>query len=168
MPCSLGDVETGARFIRWLHQCSRCGWVDPVLLDAWAEQAYKEQLDKQSQRIAMAIVGEPFTFVRSTEADVTIEEALGQALGAASMCWEHPEAAGEFNTERATRIYAQMMAFLGEKMQPLKVEPARFCVDCNHQHFLHRDGALGVGASCIGKGPGYACPCTRTCQEVAG
>jgi len=34
----------------------------------------------------------------------TVEEIVGQAVGAASMCWTKPEGAGEFDSERASKI----------------------------------------------------------------
>jgi hypothetical protein len=114
-PCAMLSVETGASLVSRINQCTRCGWVDPVYLDAYAELGYKRRLNKIEQRTAMAISGEPFTFVRSSEADVTLDEALGQALGAASMCWEHPEKAGTFNDQRAKRIFEQLKALLQEK-----------------------------------------------------
>ena len=38
-----------------------------------------------------------------------VREAVGNALGAASMCWEHPEAAGEFLSDRAVQILEELM-----------------------------------------------------------
>jgi hypothetical protein len=114
-PCSILSIETGAQLVSRINQCSRCGWVDPVYLDAYAELGYKRRLNKIEQRTAMAISGEPFTFVRSSESDVTLDEALGQALGAASMCWERPEDAGTFDMARAKQIFEQLKKLLVEK-----------------------------------------------------
>jgi hypothetical protein len=35
---------------------------------------------------------------------VDIEQFIGEAVGAASMCWSNPEGAGVFDSERAARI----------------------------------------------------------------
>lgn len=115
--CSMGIVETGSGIIKTVEQCSRCGWIDPASLDRAAEDWYKRRQagSGAEMRTAMAISGEPFTFVRSSEADITLDEAIGQALGAASMCWEHPERAGTFNSSRAARIYTQLRLLLQEK-----------------------------------------------------
>lgn len=113
--CSMGLVATGALLVSQMEQCSRCGWVDPASLDRYAEVGYKRSLSKIEQRTAMAISGEPFTFVRSSTEDITLDEALGQALGAASMCWERPEDAGTFDGSRAKRIFEQLKLLLQEK-----------------------------------------------------
>jgi hypothetical protein len=43
---------------------------------------------------------------------VGIEEFIGQAIGAASMCWEKPEGAGEFDSTRAAQIVEEIMDHL--------------------------------------------------------
>jgi hypothetical protein len=48
--------------------------------------------------------------------DTSIREAVFQALGAASTCWEHPEGAGAFDRERVGRIGDELMAFLRQKL----------------------------------------------------
>lgn len=115
IPCSMIELRTGSEKIKFVLQCSRCGYLDPGKLDEWADLATKRSLTASQMRTAMAISGEPFTFVRGSDADITLAEAVGQALGAASMCWEHPEAAGEFNSARAERIYKALMAIIAEK-----------------------------------------------------
>ena len=115
VPCSMMEVRTGSERIRVALQCTRCGYLDPATLDRWAENAVKESLTASQARTALAIDGEPFTFVRSSEEDVSLEEALGQALGAASMCWSDIEAAGEFNSSRAKRIFQQLYKFVRER-----------------------------------------------------
>lgn len=114
-PCAISLVPTGSKLVATIEQCTRCGWVDPASLDRAAEIGYKRSLTKIEQRTAMAISGEPFTFVRSSDEDITLDEALGQALGAASMCWERPEDAGTFNSVRAKRIFEQLKLLLQEK-----------------------------------------------------
>lgn len=121
LKCSVLSVETGAQLVSRINQCSRCGWVDPVYLDAYAELGYKRRLNKIEQRTAMAISGEPFTFVRSSEEDITIDEALGQALGAASMCWDPEPYGSVFNSARAKRIFEQLKKLLQEKARADRV-----------------------------------------------
>ena len=48
--------------------------------------------------------------------DKPIHEAIGEAIGAASVCWEHPEGAGVFNVERATEIADELEALLRAKL----------------------------------------------------
>jgi hypothetical protein len=121
--CSMMAIRTGSEIIQVIEQCTRCGWTDPASLDRWAELWYKRRLDKMEQRIALATSGEPFTFVRGSDQDITLNEALGQALGAASMCWQYPERAGEFQSERAARIYGAIRAFIDEVYPERQPEP---------------------------------------------
>lgn len=115
IPCSMITIRTGSDKIKFVEQCSRCGYLNPQVLDNWADDAAKRSLNASQMRTAMAISGEPFTFVRSSDADITLSEAIGQALGAASMCWEHPEGAGTFDSERAGRIFAELYKLIQEK-----------------------------------------------------
>jgi hypothetical protein len=112
------EIRTRSETIKFVMQCTRCGYIDPAGLDRWAEDAAKRSLSASATRTAMAISGEPFTFVRGSDADITLREALGQALGAASTCWEHPEQAGVFNSTRAKRIYEQLYLLIQEKTKP--------------------------------------------------
>jgi hypothetical protein len=38
-----------------------------------------------------------------------IEEFIGEAIGAASTCWEKPEGAGVFNNQRASQIVEEIL-----------------------------------------------------------
>jgi hypothetical protein len=44
--------------------------------------------------------------------DEDSEMAIGLAVGAASVCWEYPERAGVFDSERADRIVTELVAHL--------------------------------------------------------
>lgn len=44
----------------------------------------------------------------------TLAEAVGQALGTASMCWEDPAGAGVFDSSACTRVYDGLMAYLSD------------------------------------------------------
>lgn len=48
--------------------------------------------------------------------DTPVHEAVGQALGAASMCWEHVEKAGVFNSVQAILVHEALMEFLKMKL----------------------------------------------------
>lgn len=45
-------------------------------------------------------------------AETPIEQLIGEAVGAASMCWEYPELAGVFQSDRASAIVSEVMAIL--------------------------------------------------------
>jgi hypothetical protein len=47
---------------------------------------------------------------------LTIQEAVFQAIGAASVCWEHPEKAGVFDSDRAKDIGNGLLDRLGLPM----------------------------------------------------
>lgn len=49
-----------------------------------------------------------FTFQVSEGEELTLESAIHQALGAASVCWSTPEGAGVFDSERAAVIGATL------------------------------------------------------------
>ncbi len=51
--------------------------------------------------------------------ETPLDEVVFQALGAASMCWEFPEKAGVFNSDRAKEIGDEVMAYFKEKDGPL-------------------------------------------------
>lgn len=42
----------------------------------------------------------------------TLDEAVGQALGTASMCWENVAGAGEFDSTAAVEVFHGLMAYL--------------------------------------------------------
>lgn len=43
----------------------------------------------------------------------TVEELIGTAIGAGSMCWEHPGGAGVFDSDRASLIVEEVVTKLG-------------------------------------------------------
>lgn len=53
-----------------------------------------------------------FEFVEVNGVPFTREEAVFQALGAASMCWQYPEKAGIFDSTRAQEIGNKLLAVL--------------------------------------------------------
>ena len=86
VPCSMMRIRTGSEIVKFVEQCTRCGYLDPASLDRAAEDWYKRRQagEGSAMRTSLAISGDPFTFVRSSKADITLDEALGQALGAAA------------------------------------------------------------------------------------
>lgn len=93
-----------SKFIRFVDRCDFCGWIDGAALDRWAESAFKEQLTKRAQNIAVAAETEPFAFVQREGEGLSIEEICFQALGSASMCWIGGTGSAEFDSLRAKAI----------------------------------------------------------------
>lgn len=48
------------------------------------------------------------------EGPISLSEAVGQALGSASVCWENPAGAGTFDSTRCGEIYEWLMAYLSD------------------------------------------------------
>lgn len=52
-----------------------------------------------------------------------------EAVGTASMCWEHPERAGEFDGKQANRVADNLLAVIGRQVQAVPVnEPAKVII----------------------------------------
>lgn len=66
----------------------------------------------------MSSTATAFTFQFQEGEVPTIETAVFQALGAASTCWDTPEGAGVFHSERAKEIGEALLAFIAER-QPM-------------------------------------------------
>jgi hypothetical protein len=49
------------------------------------------------------------------ELDTPIHEAVGQAIGGASMCWTNPGGAGEFRSETASQIVDELLDLIYQK-----------------------------------------------------
>jgi hypothetical protein len=113
IPCAMGPVDIGSEIIKTIDQCSRCGWVDPASLDRWAEDWYKRRMDMVMSRTALAAVGEPFTFVRGSERDITLDEGLAQAMAAATAMGQ-----GQVTIERTQQIFKELRALIDEKRPP--------------------------------------------------
>lgn len=98
------SIKTGATLVRFVERCTVCGWIDAASLDWWAEDAIKQSLSARAARMAVAAEALPFSFVQSSGEDLTLEEVLFQALGAASMCWVGGTGGLEFDSVRAKEI----------------------------------------------------------------
>lgn len=48
--------------------------------------------------------------------DKPVHEAIGEAIGAASVCWSNPSGAGTFDSERAAAIADELEALLRRKL----------------------------------------------------
>lgn len=114
-PCVVATRQTGAKYIRMVDACERCGWVDPASLDRWAFQAHSELMDGLQQRISLASNMHPFMFVEQTGVTLTLPEAISQAMAAAAVAWERPETAGRYDAERAKQIGLELYRFINEK-----------------------------------------------------
>lgn len=55
---------------------------------------------------------ERWTFTRREGEELTVAEAVQQAVGGASMCWEHVRRAGVFDSDRALEVAEALTAFL--------------------------------------------------------
>jgi hypothetical protein len=48
--------------------------------------------------------------------DTPVDQIINEALGAASMCWEHIELAGVFDSTRALQVSGELTEILKEKL----------------------------------------------------
>jgi hypothetical protein len=102
------------RKVRYVEQCSRCLWIDEASLDWWAEDAVKNAMPKQAQRIAVAAGTEPFAFVQSPHEELTLDEILVQALAAAQT---QGILQGPVNASDGQRMSAILKALRAEVMR---------------------------------------------------
>ena len=56
--------------------------------------------------------------------DTPVDDIIGEAIGAASVCWENPGGAGAFDSERASIIVDEVMAALRQKLWVSDMDPA--------------------------------------------
>lgn len=54
-------------------------------------------------------------FVFDWDVKTPIGDVIAQAIFAAAMCWEHVEAAGEYNTEAAEYIIKELLEIMHRK-----------------------------------------------------
>jgi hypothetical protein len=47
--------------------------------------------------------------------ETPLPQVIGEAVGAASMCWEFPEKAGVFQSEKASQIVDEVMEIIHRK-----------------------------------------------------
>jgi hypothetical protein len=102
------SVKTNSSKVPFVEICARtetCGWIDGASLDWWADNAVKSSLTARAGRIAVASETNPFQFVQGSDQDLTLQEILGQALGAASMCWDPKPESQVFESTRAAQVY---------------------------------------------------------------
>lgn len=120
------DWQTGGKLIRSISLCAECFAVDGAALDRWAEQSFKEQMNRRSQQIALAAGTEPFAFVQATGQDLTLEDVLLQALGAATTLGAELGATGHASTgQRETAIYKALLAEVSRFQQMAALEGAQ-------------------------------------------
>lgn len=83
----------------------RYGWHDP-----------RSDGPTEPTRLAHeAIATKPFSFIVRDGEELGLEEAVFQALGAASMCWSEPPN-GVFESRRAEAIGQKLLQFISEKL----------------------------------------------------
>ena len=78
----------------------------------------------------------------------TREEAIFQALGAASVCWENTEAAGEFKSEHAYAVGQALLAYLDALEEPAE-EPETVWLNALHCVRPDAEFQRSVGAGII-------------------
>jgi hypothetical protein len=121
------SVKTASPKVPYVEQCTDCSWIDPASLEWWADSAVKNSLNERARRIAVAADTEPFSFVNSAGApEPDLDEILGQALGAASMCWVGGTGDLEFDSTRAKAIWEALRTEVHNALQAGqngKVEP---------------------------------------------
>lgn len=112
MDCEMQSIKVNSKEIRYVERCRVCGWIDGMSLSWWAEDAIKQSGSKLAQRISVATQSDPFRFVQGSREDLTLDEILGQALGAASVCWSKEDlmSSGTFNSIRAQQIWTALRA----------------------------------------------------------
>lgn len=64
-----------------------------------------------------------FEFSRNEDGSLSLEEAVGQAIGAGSMCWEHVDRAGVFQSDQAKIIVDELVRFIKEETDYGRSEP---------------------------------------------
>jgi hypothetical protein len=107
------SINTNSRYVQYVEQCSTCLWIDPASLTWWAENAIKVSIGERAQRIAISTTTEPFAFAQPRSEDLDLDEILGQALGAASMCWVGGTGDREFDSSRARAIWEALKREVG-------------------------------------------------------
>lgn len=135
------SIKTGSDMVPWVEQCATCLWVDNRALEQSGHSIIKRSLSERASRIAVSVESEPFAFVQSSREDLTLEEVLGQALGAASVCWENRAllGAGTFDSTRAKAIYEALMCEVGRFQRLALSDAATRAVD-EVQRLLNHDG----------------------------
>jgi hypothetical protein len=119
------SIKTGSEMVPWVERCQDCGLIDPRALEQVGHQIVKKSLSERASRIAVATETEPFAFVQSVHEELDLPEVLGQALGAASVCWEERAlfGAGTFDESRARAILIALTREV-ERFQKLALEDA--------------------------------------------
>jgi hypothetical protein len=55
--------------------------------------------------------------------DTPLDEAIGEAIGAASVCWTHPEGAGVYLPDQATEIVKALLDLIQRKQLGPELSP---------------------------------------------
>lgn len=103
------SIRTNSEMVPWIERCKECGTIDSRALEQTGQSIIKRSLSERAARIAVTADSEPFAFTQRSDEDLTLEEVLGQALGAASMCWVGGTGNLEFDGTRAKVVYEALM-----------------------------------------------------------
>jgi len=111
-------VRSGCRHNYVFHEGDESGMGEPEPCMApgcdcpgFVRQATDQQLKDTRTREARA---EQDSLL---DPNLPLQEFIGQAVGAASMCWESPERAGVFDSARAQRIVEETMRRISEALR---------------------------------------------------
>lgn len=85
-----------------------------ALIDAEVVDERDEDIAEGAERTGN---GEPWEFTPDEDDELSIESAVFQALGGASMCWEAIEHAGVFDSTRAREIGERLLEHLDVEMR---------------------------------------------------
>lgn len=140
------SVKTGSPKVPYVEVCSDCGFIDALALEWWADNAIKLSLQARAARIAVAAESEPFNFVQSSAEELELAEVLGQAMGAASICWVGGTGSLEFDGTRAKSVFERLYAEV-QRFQRLALEDAATravnLLAANHT-YLSEEGRLAA------------------------
>lgn len=77
-------------------------------------------------------------------APLTLEEAVYQAIGAASMCWEDVAKAGVFDSDRAKAIGDALLAKVAAPKHSTGTDTGGPCCECCYEVYRLRAGLEAV------------------------
>lgn len=117
------SIKTSSPMVPWIERCQDCGLIDSHALEQTGHQIIKVSLSERAGRIAVTAESEPFAFTQNSFDDLDLQEVLGQALGAASVCWVGGTGSLEFDGTRAKAIYEALMREVA-RFQRLALEDA--------------------------------------------
>ena len=96
------------------------------------------------RRVFCSMLGLPFTRLFKKDRKVIPglfsngHDPVSEAIGAASMCWEHPERAGVFDSPRALEIADRLRAYFDHGRHDFAASRQRMCTELQQDSDLYR------------------------------